>query len=292
MGATTSIEWTDSTFNPWVGCTKLAHPKGSACDHCYAVAFGRRLGVAWGGDRKRTRPDNWKKLRQWNADGPRFMREHGRRQRVFVASLADWLDNQVPLEWCHDLCDEIDACANLDFLTLTKRLQNYRKRTPRHWHDGPPSNVWLGITVEDELRYRMRFPIAAKIPAAVRFLSFEPGLGRLGPLDIGAGAIPDWIITGGLSGVAAARSTIFPPDAVRATRDDCAAAGVAFFHKQWGHYGNNPLVLEQGLSVAEARAIDPDDDDDGRGIRKHGKGGALLDGRLWREFPAAQPERA
>src|SRR6185437_6620102 len=113
----------------------------------------------------------------------------------------------------------------------------------------------------------------------------------LGPLDIGVGAIPDWVITGGLSGVAAARSTIFPPNAVRAARDQCRQAGVAFFHKQWGHYGNNPLVIEQGLSVAEARSIDPDEDDEAGGIRKHGKGGALLDGRLWREFPATRASR-
>jgi protein gp37 len=70
--------------------------------------------------------------------------------------------------------------------------------------------------------------------------------------------------------------------AVRATRDQCIGAGVAFFHKQWGHYGNNPLVLKQGMSVAKARAIDPDE-----GPSKHGKGGALLDGRLWRELPFA-----
>jgi protein gp37 len=288
MGETTGISWTDSTFNPWVGCTKLAHPAGSACDHCYAVAFGRRLGVAWGGNRKRTRPENWRRLRQWNADGPRFRRERGHRRRVFVASLADWLDNQVPLEWCLDLCAEIDECTNLDFLMLTKRPQNYRKRTPRHWHDFTPRNVWLGVTVEDELRYRMRFPYIARIPAVVRFLSFEPGLGALGRLDIGAGAIPDWIITGGLSGVAAPHATIFPPAAVRSARDACVASGVAFFHKQWGHYGNNPLVLEQGLSIAETRAIDPDKADQARGVPENGKGGALLDGRLWREFPARE----
>ncbi len=282
MGATTGIEWTDSTFNPWVGCTKLAHPAGSACDHCYAVAFGRRLGVQWGGDRKRTRPENWKKLRDWNADGPRFQRAHGRRQRVFVASLADWLDNQVPLEWVHDLCAEIDTCTNLDFLLLTKRTENYRKRTPKSWHDGSPANVWLGVTVEDRLRYKKRFPLIARIPAAVRFLSYEPGTGPLGDLDIGVSVIPHWIITGGLSGVARERSTIFPPDAVRETRDQCQAARVAFFHKQWGHYGNNPLIIEQGMTIAQAREIDPDD-----GPNKNGKGGALLDGRLWRDFPTS-----
>jgi protein gp37 len=130
------------------------------------------------------------------------------------------------------------------------------------------------------VRYRRRFPTIARIPAVVRFLSFEPGLGPLGPLDIGAGVIPDWIITGGLSGVAAGRATIFPPAAVRQVRDQCAAAGVAFFHKQWGHYGNNPLVLEQGHSIAEARVIDPDG-----GLNPNGKGGALLDGTLWRKTP-------
>src|SRR5262249_45628803 len=175
--------WTDSTFSPWIGCTKLARPKGSACDHCYAVAFGRRLGVAWGGDRKRTRPENWRKPVEWNADGPRFQREHGRRQRVFCASLADWLHNQVPLAWLDELCRVIDDTPNLDWLLLTKRGENYRKRVPSHWRAGPPSNVWLGITVEDELRYRKRWPVIARITATVRFLSFEPGLGSLGPLD-------------------------------------------------------------------------------------------------------------
>jgi protein gp37 len=181
------------------------------------------------------------------------------------------------------ICALICETRQFDWLMLSKRGENYRKRVPPHWRDGPPRNVWLGITVEDQLRYRRRFPIIAKIPATVRFLSFEPGLGALG-LDIGAGAIPDWIITGGLSGVAAARSTIFPPAAVRDVRDRCDNAGVALFHKQWGHYGNNPLVLEQGMSIGAARAIDPDD-----GPRKNGKGGALFDGRLWRQFPSLRP---
>ncbi len=280
MGETTGIEWTDSTFNAWIGCTKIANRHGSACDHCYAVSFGRRLGVSWGdsADRHRTRPENWKKVLQWNADGPRFQCEHGRRQRVFAFSLADWLDNQVDPQWRADFCRLVDETPHLDWLLLTKRLSNYHKLAPIHWRDGAPPNVWLGITVEDRERYRARYAALARIPAAVRFLSFEPGLGALGDLDIGAGNIPDWIITGGLSGVAAARSTIFPPAAVRAARDMCIASDVAFFHKQWGHYGNNPLVLEQGMTPREAAVID---------MPANGKGGALLDGKLYREFPTS-----
>jgi protein gp37 len=281
MALTSGIEWTNSTFNPWIGCTKIASAEGSACDFCYAVQFGRRLGVQWGNhDRKRTRAEYWKQLPKWNADGPRFLREHGHRQRVFSASLADWLDNQVDPQWRYDFCREVDNAPNLDFLLLTKRPENFRKLAPANWQDGPPSNVWLGVTVEDEDRYRDRFAKIAQIPASVYFLSYEPGLGPLGSLDFGIGKVPDWIISGGESGVARERVRLIPPDAVRQARDQSNSHGVAFFHKQWGNYWNNPLVMEQGMSVSEARAIDPDD-----GPNKNGKGGGLLDGRLWREFP-------
>lgn len=281
MGITSGIEWTDSTFNPWIGCTKIASPQGSACDFCYAVQFGRRLGVQWGNhDRKRTRAEYWRQLPKWNADGPRFQRVTGHRQRVFSASLADWLDNQVDPQWRFDFCREIDRAPNLDFLLLTKRPQNYRKLVPDNWKDGPPSNVWLGVTVEDRERYIERFTDIAAIPASVYFLSYEPGLGALGDHDIGVGKVPDWVISGGESGVARERVRLIPPAGVREARDQCAANGTAFFHKQWGNYWNNPLVLEQGMSVSEARSIDPDD-----GPNKHGKGGGLLDGALYRMFP-------
>jgi hypothetical protein len=92
--------------------------------------------------------------------------------------------------------------------------------------------------------------------------------------------VPDWVISGGESGVARERVRLIPPDAVREAREQCAQLGTAFFHKQWGNYWNNPLVLEQGMPVHEARRIDPDD-----GPHKNGKGGGLLDGKLYRQFP-------
>src|SRR5687767_8072141 len=102
MGKKTGIEWTDSTFNPWIGCTKIS----PACDHCYAEAMNAFRGwTEWGarGARRRTSRATWKKPRVWNAEAQHFQREHGRRQRVFCASLADVFDNQAPAEWRADL---------------------------------------------------------------------------------------------------------------------------------------------------------------------------------------------
>jgi len=93
MGENTKIEWSDHTFNPWIGCTKIS----PGCDHCYAEAMmdHRYHKVEWGGDRKRTSEAIWKQPLRWN----RVARENNRRARVFCASLADWLDNQVPGQW-------------------------------------------------------------------------------------------------------------------------------------------------------------------------------------------------
>ena len=124
-------------------------------------------------------------------------RDHSRRQRVFCASLADWLDNKAPPAWRADLLTLIDATPALDWLLLTKRPENARKLVPDAWWGRP--NVWFGTTAEDQAHYERRWPIAAKIPARVRFVSYEPAIG---PLDIRrCGApYPDWIIYGGESG--------------------------------------------------------------------------------------------
>ncbi len=101
MGERSKIEWTDSTFNPWVGCTKVARARGapSACDFCYAEKWAKRSGqVAWGDHpRRRTTEAYWRNPLAWNARARQFQAEHGRRQRVFCASLADVFDNQVDL---------------------------------------------------------------------------------------------------------------------------------------------------------------------------------------------------
>jgi hypothetical protein len=119
------IEWTDHTFNPWIGCQQVS----PGCDHCYAEtqnAFRKWNGGTWGphASRKRTSEESWKNPIKWNGEARAFKREHGRRPRVFCASLADVFDNQAPSEWRQDLFELIRECRRLDWLLLTKRPQN------------------------------------------------------------------------------------------------------------------------------------------------------------------------
>lgn len=210
----TKIEWTDHTFNPWEGCTKVS----PGCLHCYAETRNARWNGGdapnWGkgAPRRRTSESNWKQPLKWNREAP--TRRHQinlngdgvetiipPRPRVFCASLADWLDDEVPIEWLADLLDLVRITPQLDWLLLTKRPQNWYDRImgilstdlrmaktigfPEwlyEWKSGnPPENVWIGTTVEDQTRADERIPMLLNIPAKVRFLSCEP---LLGPLDL------------------------------------------------------------------------------------------------------------
>lgn len=284
MAQNSKIEWTDHTFNPWVGCTKIdrAGKKASACDFCYAEKWAKRSGqVRWGNNpRRRTTNSYWQAPDSWNGRASKFYIQHGRRQRVFCASLADVFDNQADKLWRVDLFTLIKRCSELDWLLLTKRPQNIRKMLPPDWEAGYP-NVWLGTTAEDEEAYAQRFGHLSKIPAAVRFISYEPALGPLGRLDID-GIFPDWLIAGGESGVRADLARPTNPKWVRDAIRKCEINGVAPFLKQWGAYANNPLVVEKNLSVAEAMEID---------LPENGKGGGKLDGKFYRRFPLARPTK-
>ncbi len=193
MAENTAIEWADHTFNPWTGCTKVS----PACDHCYAESWAKRSGtVRWGhGEpRRRTTDANWRLPIKWNAQAQR----EGRRFRVFCASLADVFDNEVPVQWRVDLFRLIASTPHLDWLLLTKRIGNWRKRMEEsfgqitnpelatwvsRWLNGfPPSNVWLGATVIDQTEADRDVPKLLATPARVRFLSIEP---MLGPVDLG-----------------------------------------------------------------------------------------------------------
>jgi protein gp37 len=269
MGENSKIEWCDHTFNPWIGCQKVS----PGCDHCYAEAMmdHRYKRVQWGphGERQRTSEQNWKKPIQWNAQARTFRKEKGHRPRVFCASLADVFDNQVDASWRDDLFVAlIRKCNRLDWLVLTKRPENIEKMLPMDWGDGY-SNVWLGTTAEDQKRFDLRWKRLKRIPATVRFISYEPALG---PVRLpSSGSLPDWLISGGESGSGARP---LKPQWVRDVISDCRRFGVAPFHKQWGSYHNNPLVVEQNGTAREAREIDAE-----------GKGGGLVDGNLVREFP-------
>jgi protein gp37 len=210
----------------------------------------------------------------WNDSADLFQTSHGRRQRVFCASLADVFDNQVDPSWRADLFDLIRRCDQLDWQLLTKRPQNISKMLPADWDQGYP-NVWLGTTAEDAFAYRQRVVHLLKVPAAIHFVSYEPAMGPLGKLDID-GNCPDWLIIGGESGVRSDLIRYTDPQWARDAIAECRRLSIAPFLKQWGTYKNNPHVFEESCSVKQAMQLDPPE---------NGKGGGELDGRLWREFP-------
>ncbi len=221
MAENTKIEWCDHTFNPWVGCTKVS----PGCDHCYAEhLMDARMGkVTWGpGEpRVRTTASNWRMPRKWAAKTGLY----DRRQRVFCASLADWLDNEVPTPWLVDLLELIRTTPQLDWLLLSKRIGNWSSRiseaigyldeqTPAaypmplrawlaHWLDGDdvPGHVWLGATITHQAEADRDIPKLLRTPAAKRFLSMEPLLGPVeltrlvlhsGPITLHDTAPPEW----------------------------------------------------------------------------------------------------
>jgi protein gp37 len=231
--------------------------------------------VRWGNHpRRRTSEANWQRPLKWNSDARAFRKQHGHRPRVFCASLADVFDNQVPPEWREDLFALIRECRRLDWLLLTKRPQNVGKMLPGDWGFGY-HNVWLGVTAEDQRRFDQRWRQLLCVEAEVRFVSYEPAIGplRLPRLE----PHPDWLISGGESGGGA---RVLDPQWVRNIIDDCRRCGVAPFHKQWGAYGSNPLVVEEGMTIADAKCRDP-----------FGKGGGLVDGILVRDFPTPRERR-
>jgi protein gp37 len=215
------IEWTDHTFNPWIGCQKVS----PGCDRCYAEALmDTRWGkVKWGphGERKRTSEANWKAPLRW----AKAARGTGRRPRVFCASLADVFDNRVPTEWRTDLWELIETTPELDWLLLTKRPENIDWMT--QWR---PANVWLGTTCESQEQFDRRWRILSAVPASVHFISYEPAIGPLVlPSVWGITKMPDWIICGGESGHGA---RMMDPQWARNLRDVCKATNIPFFMKQ------------------------------------------------------------
>lgn len=280
MVENSKIEWTDHTFSPWLGCTKVS----PACDNCYAEEWAKRFGKGelWQGTLRRTSPSNWSDPHRWN----RKAAAAGKRERVFCASLSDVFDNAAPTDWRNDLWEVIRATPHLDWLLLTKRPQNIGKMLPRDWGTKGYTNVWLGTSVENQVEAARRIPILMDVPARVRFLSCEPLLGPVhlrfahdeetGECIKGGwpmfGAEPTgklhWVITGGESGPNARPSN---PEWFRDLRDQCAAAGVPFLHKQNGEFASVSEVEGAGEHFTF---------EDGRTVRRVGKkrAGRLLDG--------------
>lgn len=214
-----NIAWTDNTFNPWMGCTKVS----PGCLNCYAEF---RMDTRWkkvkwgkGNPRKRTTAANWMQPLRWNEQAA----EAGTRTLVFCASLADVFDNEVDGAWRDDVFALINSTPHLDWQLLTKRPGEAVKYAANHpW----PDNAWIGVSIEDQKR-AARAQIITRIPAPVRFLSVEP---LLGPVQLDLTGI-DWVICGGESGH---KCRPMEADWARSVRDQCRVAGVAFFFKQVG----------------------------------------------------------
>lgn len=189
MGDETKIQWTDHTFNPWLGCEKVS----AGCKHCYAendtpVRVHRGKGLElWGGDAARvvTGADNWKKPARWNREA----QAEGRRHRVFCASLADVFEDRRDLDAPRArLFALIEQTPWLDWQLVTKRPEDMVRFAPASWAKAWPLNVWAGTTVEDQPAADKRIPHLRRVPAVVRFLSMEP---LLGAVDLDPPTCPD-----------------------------------------------------------------------------------------------------
>ena len=218
MGENSGISWTDHTYNPWIGCTRVS----PACDRCYAARDNerRKWVPGWGAGVPRRRTKTWGDPLKWN----RKAALTGKPLRVFCASLADVFDNEVDPAWRVDLWQLLRDTPNLRWILLTKRIGNAAKMLPADW---PFPNAGLMSTLENQEVWDRDYPKLAATPATWRGVSAEPLLGHINIGD----AKPDWIITGGESGPG------FRPldmDAVRSLRDQCAANGITFHHKQNG----------------------------------------------------------
>lgn len=177
MGDQTKIQWTNHTFNPWLGCQKVS----DGCKHCYAEvdapARKHRAGglELWGppstAARVRTSESYWKQPFTWD----RKAASEGTRHRVFCASQADvFEDNAAVVAWREQLFSVIERTPHLDWQLLTKRPENFKRMLPASWLATPRANVWLGTTVENQAAADARIPELLSTPAAVRFLSCEP----------------------------------------------------------------------------------------------------------------------
>lgn len=261
----TTIEWTEETWNPTVGCFRVS----PGCDNCYAIGVAHRamqpahegLTIKRPGERTdwsgtvRCLPERMEAPLRWRK--PR---------RVFVDSMSDLFHPDVPDEFVSQVFDVMWLARAHTFQVLTKRPQRMSAFLARKyvfdWRGLDPSvNQWLGTSIEDD-RYVFRADHLRATPAAVRFLSLEPLLGPLPSLDLTG---IDWVIVGGESGP---KARPMHPDWARDIRDRCAAAGIPFFFKQWGGWA----PVAGGMRLVGKKAA-----------------GRELDGRTWDEMPDVPP---
>ncbi len=246
MADRSAIEWTEATWNPVTGCTQIS----PGCAHCYAKRFAERFRGVPGHPYERgfdvvLRPERLEQPLKWK-----------RPRTIFVNSMSDLFHEEIADSFVTEVFDVMERAHWHKFQVLTKRPERAAVLAPSlPW----PSNVWLGVSVENQ-RWTTRIDELRTIDASVRFLSCEP---LLGPLELDLDGI-HWVIAGGESGP---RARPMRPEWARSIRDQCLAAGVPFFFKQWGAHDAS------GARMSKKRA------------------GRLLDGRTWDEAPDEEPPR-
>lgn len=185
MGDTTTIAWTDRTWNPWRGCSHVS----PGCDHCYMFADGQRWG--WDAATVARAKTTWRHPFRWQREA----QARGTRARVFVLSLSDFFHPDADA-WRDEAWAIMRACDRLDFQVLTKRDGRIARHLPADWGEGY-ANVWLGVSIEAD-RFAFRADTLRRVPARVRFISAEPLLEPLPRLELRG---IDWLIVGGESGL-------------------------------------------------------------------------------------------
>jgi protein gp37 len=220
MASSTAIEWTDATWNPVTGCSKLS----AGCDNCYAERFSERF---------RGVPDHPFEngfdltLRPLRLEQPLHWKQP---RMIFVNSMSDLFHKEVPRAFISKVFDTMEKANWHTFQILTKRSSLMRDFLRNRYGDGRgPNHMWFGVSIEDGNRLS-RLRHIQQAPAGVRFLSIEPLIGPVGQLDLTG---IDWVIAGGESGP---KSRPMEREWVREIRDQCRDAKVAFFFKQWGGF--------------------------------------------------------
>ena len=215
MGNQTSIEWTDSTWNPWQGC----HHVSPGCEQCYMFSEKRRYGQD---------PDVVVRSKPTTFNLPLRLRQ---RQRVFTCSWSDFFIKEAD-PWREEAWEIIRNTPHLTYQILTKRIERAAERLP--WGEGEPwPNVWLGVSAEDQPTARRRIPLLCSIRAAVRFVSFEPLLGPIELISASGTLWPylHWAIIGGESGSGARPCNLAW---IRSLKEQCQEWKVPVFCKQGG----------------------------------------------------------
>lgn len=220
MSTETAIEWTDATWNPITGCSKIS----SGCDNCYAERFSERFRGVIGhpfedGFDLQLRPERIKQPLGWKTP-----------KRVFVNSMSDLFHKEVPRHFIDDVFDTMEAASWHSFQVLTKRSSLMMKYLQKRYNESKaPTHIWLGVSVEDA-KNAVRLSHLRAAPATTKFVSFEPLIASVGKIDLSG---IHWAIVGGESGP---RSRPMAEEWATEVRDQCVEQGVAFFFKQWGGY--------------------------------------------------------